>query len=57
MSGAMQWPGSTQTPQMNDPNELLNRVRHIDETTSQIFHWVRLGVVVLIVLVLVSILI
>jgi hypothetical protein len=42
---------------MNDPNELLNRIRHIDQMTAQIFHWVRLGVTVLIVLVLVSIVI
>jgi hypothetical protein len=37
----------------NDPNELLNRVRNIDQTTTQIYHWVRLGMIVLIVLALV----
>lgn len=35
---------------MNDPNELLSRVRHIDQQTTQTFHWVRLGVIILIVL-------
>ncbi len=35
---------------MNDPNELLNRIRRIDQTTAQTFHWVRIGVVVLVVL-------
>ena len=40
---------------MNDPNELLNRIRRIDQTTAQIFHWVRIGVVALIVLTIVAI--
>jgi hypothetical protein len=42
---------------MNDPNELLNRIRQIDQTTTQTFHWVRIGVVVLILLTVVAILI
>jgi len=42
---------------MNDPNELLNRIRRIDQTTSQTFHWVRIGVVILIVLAILIILI
>jgi hypothetical protein len=57
MSGTLPWSGGPQAPAMNDPNELLNRIRHIDQMTAQIFHWVRLGVTVLIVLVLVSIVI
>jgi hypothetical protein len=57
MSGNMPWSGTPQAPQMNDPNELLNRIRHIDATTTQTFHWVRLGIVVLIVIGLVVILI
>jgi hypothetical protein len=39
-------------PQTYDPNMLLRR---IDQTTTQIFHWVRIGVVVLILLAIVSI--
>jgi hypothetical protein len=42
---------------MNDPNELLNRIRRIDQTTAQTFHWVRIGVVVLIVLAIVIVII
>jgi hypothetical protein len=50
MTGAMPWTGTPQAPQMNDPNELLNRVRHIDAMTTQTFHWVRLGIIVLILI-------
>jgi hypothetical protein len=50
MSASMPWSGTPQSPQMNDPNELLNRIRKIDQTTTQTFHWVRLGIVVLILL-------
>lgn len=57
MSTPMPWSGAPQPPQMNDPNELLNRVRKIDQTTTQTFHWVRLGVVVLIILAVVIIII
>ena len=57
MSSAMPWSGTPQTPTMNDPNELLNRVRKIDQQTTQTFHWVRLGVIVLIVLAVVIIII
>ena len=41
-------------PPTYDPNAILRR---IDQTTTQIFHWVRIGVVLVIVLVLVSIVI
>jgi len=55
MSTSMPWSGTPQSPAMNDPNELLNRIRRIDQTTAQIFHWVRIGVVALIVLTIVAI--
>jgi hypothetical protein len=57
MSNTMPWSGTPQSPQMNDPNELLNTIRRIDQTTAQTFHWVRIGVVVLIALTIVAILI
>jgi hypothetical protein len=57
MSSTMPWSTTPQSPLMNDPNELLNRIRQIDQTTSQIFHWVRIGVVVLILLTSVAIII
>jgi hypothetical protein len=57
MSGSVPWSGTTQPPQMNDPNELLNRIRRIDQTTAQTFHWVRIGVVVLILLAIVIVII
>jgi hypothetical protein len=47
MSNTMPWSGTPQSPQMNDPNELLNTIRRIDQTTAQTFHWVRIGVIVL----------
>jgi hypothetical protein len=47
---SMPWSGTPQPPMMNDPNELLNRIRRIDQTATQTFHWVRIGVVVLIIL-------
>jgi hypothetical protein len=53
----MPWSTTPQSSTMNDPNELLNRIRRIDQTTAQIFHWVRIGVVVIIVLVSVAIII
>jgi len=52
MSGSLPWSGTPQSTPMNDPNELLNRIRRIDQTATQTFHWVRTGVVVLIVLAL-----
>jgi hypothetical protein len=55
MSGNMPWSVTPQPVSMNDPNELLNRIRNIDQTTTQTFHWVRIGVVVLIVLAIVII--
>ncbi len=54
MSGTLPWSTAPPSATMaNDPNELLNRVRNIDQTTTQIYHWVRLGMIVLIVLALV----
>jgi hypothetical protein len=51
-----QRPASTAlpTPQTNDPNELLRR---IDQQTTQMFHWVRAGLIVVIVLLIVVVLI
>jgi hypothetical protein len=57
MSATLPWSGTPQPPPMNDPNELLGRIRRIDQTTAQIFHWVRIGVVVLILLAVVIIII
>jgi|HubBroStandDraft_1064217.scaffolds.fasta_scaffold84797_2 hypothetical protein len=57
MSATFPWSGTPQPPQMNDPNELINTIRRIDQTATQTFHWVRIGVIVLILLVIVSILI
>jgi hypothetical protein len=57
MSGNMPWSVTPQAPSMNDPNELLNRIRNIDQTTTQTFHWVRIGVVVLALLAIVIIII
>jgi hypothetical protein len=57
MSSPFPWSGTPQSPPMNDPNELMNRIRNIDQTTNQTFHWVRIGVVVLILLAIVTILI
>jgi hypothetical protein len=57
MSATMPWSGTPQSAPMNDPNELLTTIRRIDQTTAQTFHWVRIGVVVLIVLTVVAILI
>ena len=51
MSASTPWTPAPPPPTY-DPNALLRR---IDQTTTQIFHWVRIGVVVLIVLVLFSI--
>jgi hypothetical protein len=50
MSSTLPWSGTPPAPLTNDPNELLNTVRRIDQTTAQTFHWVRIGIVVLIVL-------
>jgi hypothetical protein len=43
------WPRSPAPPAplSNDPNELLRR---IDRNTTQIFHWVRAGFIVVILL-------
>ena len=53
MSASMPWTPAPPPPTY-DPNAILRR---IDQTTTQIFHWVRIGVVLVIVLVLVSIVI
>jgi hypothetical protein len=50
MTGTLPWSGTPPSPPANDPNELLNRIRHIDQMTTQTFHWVRLGIIVLILL-------
>lgn len=40
--------------QSNDPNELLRR---IDQRTTQMFHWIRAGLVVVILLLILVVLI
>jgi hypothetical protein len=57
MSSTLPWSGTPQSPPMNDLDELLNRIRQIDQTTTQTFHWVRIGVVAPILLTIVAILI
>ena len=48
-------PGPTTLPNTpSDPNELL---RQIDQRTTQLFHWVRAGVIVIILLLIVVVLI
>ncbi len=47
MAAAMPWSSAPNAPPSNDPNEMLVRM---DRNISQIFHWVRLGFVVVIVL-------
>jgi len=47
MTGSLPWSSATPAPPSSDPNELLRR---IDRNITQIFHWVRLGFVVVIVL-------
>jgi hypothetical protein len=47
MAGSMPWSSPPSPAPMTDSNELLQR---IDQNTQQIFHWVRLGFVVVIVL-------
>lgn len=47
MAAAMPWSSAPIAPSSNDPNEMLARM---DRNISQIFHWVRLGFVVVIVL-------
>jgi len=49
MSGSMPWSAASNAPLSNDPNEMLGR---IDRNITQIFHWVRFGFVVVIVLLL-----
>jgi hypothetical protein len=57
MSGATPWSGTAWPPFMSDPNELLSRMRRIDQTTQQTFHWVRIGAVVPIVLAIIIVII
>ena len=45
----MPWSSAPTAAPPNDPNALLQR---IDRNTTQIFHWVRLGFIVVIVLLL-----
>ncbi len=49
MAGSLPWSSAQSATSSNDPNEMLRR---IDQTTTQIFHWVRAGFVVVIVLLL-----
>jgi len=49
MSASLPWSAAPTAPPPSDPNEVL---RHIDQTTTQIYHWVRLGFIVVIVLLL-----
>lgn len=49
MSASLPWSSAPTAPPTNDPNEVL---RHIDQTTTQTFHWVRLGFIVVIILLL-----
>jgi hypothetical protein len=50
MAGSLPWSSAPAAPTSNDPNELLLR---IDRNISQIFHWVRLGFIVVIVLLII----
>jgi hypothetical protein len=53
MAGSLPWSSAPAAPPTNDANELLQR---IDRNTAQIFHWVRLGfIVVILLLVLVAV--
>lgn len=58
LSGPMfgQRPMSTELPsaQSSDPNELLRR---IDQRTTQMFHWIRAGLIVVILLLILIVLI
>jgi hypothetical protein len=47
MAASMPWPSTTTAPLSNDPNEMIRR---LDRNITQVFHWVRLGFVVVIVL-------
>lgn len=47
MAGSMPWPSAPTTLPSTDPNEMMQRM---DRNITQIFHWVRLGFIVVIVL-------
>jgi hypothetical protein len=49
MASPLPWTPMPPPPQTNDPNELLRR---IDQNTAQIYHWVRIGFAVVIILLL-----
>jgi hypothetical protein len=53
MSGTMPW-SPAPPPSPYDPNALL---RNIDQTTTQTYHWVRIGVVAIIILLILVVLI
>lgn len=53
MSGALPW-SPAPPPPSNDPNEMLRR---IDQTTTQIYHWIRIGFVITIILLILVVLI
>jgi ABC-type microcin C transport system permease subunit YejE len=52
MAGSLPWSQAPPPPPSNEPTELLRR---IDQNTQQIFHWVRAGFVVAIVLLIIVI--
>lgn len=54
MFGQMRRPGSPAAMPTNDPNELLQR---IDQRSLQMFHWIRAGIVVIILLLVLVVLI
>lgn len=47
MFGRRMMPTAPAAPPTNDPNEMLRR---IDQQTTQMFHWVRAGMIVVIIL-------
>jgi hypothetical protein len=54
MSGQPPWSPVPPPQQMYDPNALL---RHIDQTTTQTYHWIRIGIIVIIILLIAIVLI
>ncbi|MCI4324114.1 MAG: hypothetical protein L3K03_08940 [Thermoplasmata archaeon] len=50
MAGSLPWSTTPPPPLTNDPNELLRRM---DQNIQQMFHWVRLGFIAVIILLVV----